>query len=69
MFCYNRLAAEGQLTTLESFVEECLHVVTMMSGSVAQQLLFYLQDETSTSQQQPIHPQRHSPTSTVDSVR
>ena len=44
-------------------------MVTMMSGSVAQQLLHYLQDETTTSQLQPVHPQRHSPASTVDSVR
>ena len=68
MLC-TRLAAERQLATLESFIQECLHVMTMMSGSVAQQLLYYLQDETTTSQLQHVHPQRHSPASTVDSVR
>jgi len=69
MHCYTRLAAERQLATLESFMQECLHVTTMMSGSVAQQLLYCLQDETNTSQLQPVHPQKYSPALTVDSVR
>lgn len=72
--CLLRLAAERRLTTLESFVQECLQVVTTMNANVAQQLLNHLQQDNVMEGdhcQQPIkppHPQSHSLKAHDDSV-
>lgn len=68
-----RLAAERQLTSLESFIQECLQVVTAMNANVAQQLLNHLQDNVITGDQyqepvKPPDPQSHSPEAHDDSV-
>ena len=67
-----RLAAERQLTSLESFIQECLQIMMAMNCHVAQQLLNHLQDVTGGDQaQQPVkppHPQGHSSEVNDDSV-
>ena len=67
------MAAEQQLTSLESFIQDSLQVVTIMNANVAQQLLNHLQDEIIEDDQHqqpaiPLHPQSHSLEAHGDSV-
>ena len=59
--CLVRLTAERRLASLDSFIQECLQVVTALNTNVAQQLLNHLQDDVINNDQQPPHPQGHSP--------
>ena len=57
LYCLCRLAAERRLSSLDSFIQECLQVVTTMNANVAQQLLSHLQDDvTDGDQQRPVKP-------------
>ena len=66
-----RLTAERRLTSLDSFIQECLQVLTALNTNVAQQLLNHLQDDVINDDQQPVkpsHPQGHSPKAHDDTV-
>ena len=66
-----RLAAERRLSSLDSFIQECLQVVTALNTNVAQQMLNHLQDDVINDDQQPVkplHPHSHSPKAHDDTV-
>ena len=73
VICSHRLAAETQLNSLDSFIQECLQVVTAMNANTAQHLLNHLQENVmeDNQTQQPVKsppPQSYSPKAHDDSV-